>query len=150
MALQITKPQPPQLLGISADVVAKISELGGKLDLPDVDIYLRLGAVLFPRPRSMVMLWEVWPSKDAARERSANPETYQLQIGPVPTVIRPEIQDSDGNVISPALVMPTYDEFMSTPLDTPAERLSDVFDQAKSLAYKWAKTWPEFAGAIDV
>lgn len=142
MALALTKQSTPEMVGISPEVLKRITESGGKIDLPESQVYVRLGAIVFPQPRHVVLQFEIWPSQDAARERKGQPSIRNLHIGPEPRVVAAEVQDSAGNVISPAMVLPTYDEVMGLVGE-------DTYNAIRSKLYEWAKTWPDFAGSTD-
>lgn len=149
MALKLTQPQTPEMIGLSAGQIEAIQTAGGKLELPNASKYIRFGGVSFPRARHVLLTWEVWPDKKAAMARTGNFMRLDWLIGPEPNVLAREIQAEDGSVLEEARVLPTYDEFMATAATDVGDTLAGNLDQVKKAAYELAKTWPDFKGATD-
>lgn len=159
MALKLTQPQTPEMLGINAAQLQAIEDAGGLIELPPASKYIRFGGVSFPRARHILLTWEVWPDKKTAQARTGNFMRLDWLIGPEPNVLEREIQGENGEILEPARVLPTFDQFVGSlssyePEDVPdkgvkAMTLADNLDQVRKAAYALAKQWPDFKGATD-
>lgn len=149
MAMTLERPQTPEMLGIPPESAARLLEAGGKLELPPARAYIRLGRIEFPLPRHLLLHWEVWPSKAAAREmpRKVQPQLQTWLVSPEPNVIRKEECDADGKVMAPALYTPTFDEVMALPAAAAAQTVKAALDAIRTAAYVLAAQWPDFLGA---
>ncbi len=137
------------MLGLSAEQVDAVERVGGSLTLPPVSVYIRLGAIAFPRPRHMAIVWELWPNQAAAVKRVGQCSRIEWLICPEPNVVACEEADIAGKVIAPAKVLPTFDQVMQLATaigDTAADSLEGL----KSVAYQLAAAWPDFVGAEKV
>lgn len=151
MALILERPQTPEMVGISPEAAARLREAGGKLELPPARAYIRLGRVEFPLQRHLILYWEIWQSREAARQtpRQVQPQMQPWLISPTPNVIRQEECDAKGKVIAPALYTPTFDEMMALPAVAAAATVGDCLNAIRTAAYELAKQWPDFAGAVQ-
>ena len=150
MALIITKPTPPEMVGISPEAAKAIEAVRGKLELPDSQMYVRIGAIVSLKPRHLLVQFEFWASQEVARERAGKPaKVIDVYIAPEPIVMQRERTDSTGNVIIPAIVTPTYDHLMSTQVTGKVANLDDAYNALRAGLTGWAKTWGEFVGATD-
>lgn len=148
MAMILTKPQTPEMIGLSAEQLAAITNAGGSLSLPDASIYIRFGGVQFPRPRHLLILWELWPSQAAAVARAGQCSRVEWLICPEPNVLAREVVNAAGKVIAPARVLPTFDHVMSL-AETGGDTAEQSLDAIKRVAYQLARTWPDFEGAVE-
>ena len=149
MAMKMTHQQTPEMLGFDAEQLQAISAAGGKIELPPAARYIRFGGVSFPRARHLLILWEVWPDKKAAQERSGKYVKVEWLICPEPNVLVRELQAESGEVLQPARVLPTFDQVMSL-AQSSGDTAAAAFESVKKVAYAIAETWPDFAGAEKV
>lgn len=130
--------------GVAPGVIQALKESPG--GLPDVQQYIKVGAILFPAPRHISIVWHIYPSKAAYLAHVANPkqETAPLalpwEILPEPHVIRREQRDpKTGEILHPALVLPSFNQLMANS--------GDVWNLGRQRLYEISADWPEFDGA---
>lgn len=149
MAMKMTAPQTPEMVGLTVEQVEKIAASGGVVNLGESSRYIRFGGVRFPQPRHLVLMWEVWPSKEAARSLSGPFGIQEWPICPEPYILAQEERTADGEVLQSARVLPTYDAFTGLINASTPTTVADSIDQVRKSAYAIAKDWPDFAGAVE-
>lgn len=150
MAWILSQPLSAEL-GVSPGIIQTLKDAG---TLPSVPQYIRIGGVMFPGPRRLLVLWQIYPSKSAylshvaKPQRETEPVTVPWDILPEPNVVRREQRDpKTQEVLQPALVLPSFDQLMAVGDSATVLNNAQLWDLARTRLYEMSQAWPDFAGA---
>lgn len=98
-----------------------------------------------PLEQRIVAVFNIYRNKTSKDNGKSPIDQVVLKIEPQEQIITEEVKDIDGNVVTPAVIIPSYIQLVG-----PGSPANSVYASIATLVYTISRKLPEFSNAVQI